>query len=119
METSEMGILRKIVGKTGFRRTRSQDIGRQCDVQENVEWLTRRRDECTENVLRMASERTVRTLRDNSPRGGRSTGRPHRRLSDSHSGILNQREEDQSAENLKKYVTHLEYRLYCLYFMFK
>jgi hypothetical protein len=39
-ETAKMRTLRKLVEKTRFDRTRSQDMRRQCNVQEAEEWIT-------------------------------------------------------------------------------
>jgi hypothetical protein len=49
---------------------------RQCNVEENGERITWRRDEWNERVSRMAPERIARAGRDSSPTGKRIPGRP-------------------------------------------
>lgn len=90
METNETRTLRKRVGKKRFSRIKTQDVRRQCNVQEIGEWITRRRDERNEYVSRMAPERIARAVTDKSPTSRRSLGRPHKRWCYSHSGKIKQ-----------------------------
>jgi hypothetical protein len=83
METTETRTLRKKdSGKTRFEYIRSQDIRRRYNPQEIGKWITWRREECNEHITRMAPERIVRAVRDNSPTGRHSLGRPRERWSD-------------------------------------
>jgi hypothetical protein len=56
----------KIAWKKECYHVRSQDIRRQCDVQNIGERIKRRKHKWNENVSRMAPERIVRSIRDNS-----------------------------------------------------
>ena len=81
LETNEMKVLRKIVGKTKIDRIRSQQIRESCGIQPINEWVERRR-EWDQHVTRMDAERLFKISRDNVPAGRRSPGRPKRRWSD-------------------------------------
>ena len=79
LETTEMNILRKIVGKTRRDRVRNENIRQQLEIEKIGEWVERRRNEWNAHISRMATDRLVRTARDNIPDGKRSPGRPRKR----------------------------------------
>ncbi|XP_030760558.1 uncharacterized protein LOC115885711 [Sitophilus oryzae] len=82
LETGEMKILRKIAGKTLLDRERSDNIKQTCKVGSINEWVLSRRREWNEHIGRMDEGRIVRSARDKSPLGRRSTGRPRKRWCD-------------------------------------
>ena len=75
LETNEMKIPRKIVGKTKRDRIRSKQFRESCGIQPVNEWMERRMRERDEHVTRMDAERLVKISRDNVPAGRRSPGR--------------------------------------------
>lgn len=82
LETGEMKVLRKIVGKTLLDRERNENIRRSCQVDNINEWVVNRKIEWNEHIHRMDQDRIVKIARDKSPIGRRSTGRPRKRWSD-------------------------------------
>ena len=68
LESNEMEVLRKIVGKRKIDRIRSQQIRESCGIQPINEWEERRRKrEWDQHVTRMDAERLVQISRDNIP----------------------------------------------------
>lgn len=82
LETTEMKILRKIVGKTLWDRERSENIRKMCIVEDIKEWVYRRKQEWNAHINRMESNRIVKIARDNLPKGKRLQGRPRKRWYD-------------------------------------
>jgi hypothetical protein len=71
-----MKVLRKIIGKTRRERISNENIRQTCNIQNNADWITRRRHEWNEHITRMNTQIIVRQARDNHPRTRRSFGRP-------------------------------------------
>ena len=90
LETTEMKVVRKIAGRTLFDRKRSEEIRRMCKIDNINDWVLQRKRNWNEHISRMTDDRIVKTSRDKSPAGQRSTGRPRKRWSDNLSVNLNQ-----------------------------
>lgn len=82
METAEMKVLRRILGKTLLDQERSETIRRNCQTENVADWVSNRKKEWNNHINRMDNNRIVRIARDNSPIGRRSVGRPKRRWKD-------------------------------------
>ena len=81
LETTEMKVVRKIAGRTLFDRKRSEEIRRMSKI-DNINDCLQRKRNWNEHIPRMTDDRIVKTSRDKSPAGQRSTGRPRKRCSD-------------------------------------
>ena len=82
LETTEMKVVRKIAGRTLFDRKRSEEIRRMCKIDNINDWVLQRKKNWNEHISRMTDDRIVKTSRDKSPAGQRSTGRPRKPWSD-------------------------------------
>lgn len=83
LRTSEMKVLRTIVGKTRLDRIRNQNIREQCQTQDIVRWGRERRRQWNQHISRMGNERIVKAAREGKPEGSRPPGRPPKRWRDS------------------------------------
>lgn len=87
LETTELNILRRIIGKTRRDSVRSKEIREECNIQRIEEWIIRRREEWKSHVSRMGVDRLVRRGGQKGiPEGRRGIGRPRKRWRDSMSG---------------------------------
>lgn len=83
LETAEMKTLRKIAGKTLMDRERSENIRSACNVDNINKWIHGRKQDWNDHISRMTDNRIVKIVRDKSPVGKRSVGRPRKRWCDS------------------------------------
>ena len=56
LETNEMKVLRKIVGKTKIDRIRNQQISESCGIKFINEWMESRRGDWDEHATRIYAE---------------------------------------------------------------
>ncbi|XP_060522502.1 uncharacterized protein LOC132699671 [Cylas formicarius] len=82
LETTEMKILRRISGKTLLDRERNENIRQSCGVDNMNEWVLQRKRQWNDHINRMQDGRLVKIVRDKSPDGRRSVGRPRKRWND-------------------------------------
>ena len=81
LETTEMNVLRKIVGKTRFDRIRNNDIRDECEIKPIANWI---RKKFNDYISRITPERIVKIARDEKSNGRRSPVRPKRRWTNSY-----------------------------------
>lgn len=82
LETTEMKILRRISGKTLLDRERNENIRQSSGVDNVNDWVLQRKRQWNDHINRMQDSRLVKIVRDKSPDGRRSVGRPRKRWND-------------------------------------
>jgi hypothetical protein len=70
-----VNALRKIVGKTRLDHVRNQDVRELCGIQPIGQWVNEGKEEWNSHISRMTEDRTVRVVRENSPKGKRKPER--------------------------------------------
>jgi len=79
LRTTEMRILRTIVGCTVRDRVRNEQIRNICDIYDIVRWTRKRCREWNMHVSRMSDDRLAKRARDGRPFTRRPPGRPPKR----------------------------------------
>ncbi|XP_045480943.1 uncharacterized protein LOC123685328 [Harmonia axyridis] len=87
LRTTEMKVLRYILGFTLRDKKRNEDIRNECEVPDIVRWGRNRRRFWNAHVERMDEERIARIVRDGNPGTRRPLGRPPKRWKDSWTSI--------------------------------
>lgn len=83
IRTTEMKVLRNILGVTLRDKQTNKSIRERCDVQDVVKWSKIRKKKWKEHVERMNENRLARICMTEKPTGGRPPGRPPKRWTQS------------------------------------
>ncbi|XP_045466793.1 uncharacterized protein LOC123675479 [Harmonia axyridis] len=87
LRTTEMKVLRNVLGLTLRDRRRNEDIRSECEVPDVVRWGRNRRRLWNAHVERMGDGRIAKIVREGTPGTRRPLGRPPKRWRDSWTSI--------------------------------